>query len=110
MAIYKYLNSIIFISVSIQIRVLPQISLLPDHLAHVYLDWLLLTAIDAHLHPWTIDLPQILKDLLSSLIEIGLAILVLHVGHRHMNLVLGSKIYTVIVLRNLVGNFHSTNH
>ena len=55
------------VSVSVLVSVLPQVSSLPHYFTHVNLDWLLLT-IHIHLHSRTVDLVQVLKDLLNSFI------------------------------------------
>lgn len=70
----------------------------------MYLDRLV--AIDIQLHTRPVDLVQIFDDLFCSFIEIHAAVLVLHVAHRHVDFVLGCKVYAVVVLRDLVADLH----
>ena len=101
-------KSLRLISILIDVGILPKIPPLSDHLTHVHLD--LLQPVDVHLHTWPVDLVQVAQDLLDRLVQVGLAILVLHVRHRHVDLVLGREVNAVVVLRDLVGDLHAADY
>lgn len=101
-------KSLCLISILIDIGILPQVPALPDDLAHIDLD--LLQSVDVHLHSGAVDLVEVAQDLLDGLVEIGLAILVLHVGYRHVDLVLWCEVDAVVVLRDLVGDLDTADY
>lgn len=101
-------KSLCLISILVDIGILPEVPALPDDLAHVDLD--LLQPVDVHLHAGAVDLVEVAQDLLDGLVEVCLAILVLHVGYRHVDLVLRREVDAVVVLRDLVGDLDPTNY
>lgn len=101
-------KSLRLISILIDVGILPKIPPLPDHLTHIDLD--LLQSVDVHLHAGSVDLVEVAQDLLDGLVEVGLAILVLHVRHRHVDLVLWGEVDAVVVLRDLVGDLDTADY
>lgn len=103
------MTSLRLISILINIGILPEVSPLPDHLVHIDLD-LLQSPIHVNLHSWPVDLPQVFQDLLDGLVQVGLAVLVLHIRHWHVDLVLWGEVNAVVVGWDLVGDVHSAHH
>lgn len=101
-------KSLRLISILIDVGILPKIPPLPDDLTDIDLD--LLQPVDVHLHAWSVDLVQVAQDLLDCFVEVGLAILVLHVGNRHVDLVLGGEVDAVVVLRDLVRDLDTADY
>lgn len=93
---------------SIQISILPKVSLLPHRLIHIDLNRKV--SINIHLNSRSIHLIQIPENLLSGLVQVGLTILILHIANWHVDLVLRGKVDTVLVLWYFVWNVHSANN
>lgn len=101
-------QSFCFICVFIDVSVFPQISSLSHCLCHIYLNGLV--AIDIHLNCWGRYILQIFQYLCQSLVQIVFRILVLHIRHWHVDLILRSKVDFVIVVWNLIWNFHTCDN
>jgi hypothetical protein len=71
------IKSISLVSVLVYVGIFPQISPLSDNFVDI--DFEVLLSVDVDLHARPIDLVQILKYLFDSLVEVTLAVLVLHV-------------------------------
>lgn len=85
----------------INIVLLPQIPPLSHDFSIVELDWA--TLVDVELNSWTINITKVLQDLLDCFVEVTHTVLVLHVGDRHVDLVLRRKVNTEVIFWDLVG-------
>jgi len=69
-----------------------------------------LVAIDVQLNSRTVNLIKISDDLLDCFVQIGFAVLILHVTYWHVDFVFWSEVNTVLILRDFVGNLCSADY